>query len=137
MWPVSGERQRIWFGMRISLAERGETIIIQVAGFATHELAIHHAKHGHDFPGKTVFEYEQLAEQFLVKVKGPTTLECCRAKGDIVRYDTSTEEFGVLSAVGTIRTYFKPRPCRTAPPPCHGHPDNLEYFKSECRKKMP
>lgn len=102
--------------------------------FETRELARHHAKHAHHFPVNNATEYEHSAAHFLIKVKGPTIVECRRKEGDIVRYDTATEEFGVLSSLGIIRTYFKPVPCRAAPPPCHGHRDNLEYFKNECGK---
>jgi hypothetical protein len=52
----------------------------------------------------------------------------------------ATEEFGVLSAAGIIRTYFKPVPCVSLPvhvvkSNCHGEPTNVEYFRSECGRE--
>ena len=65
--------------------------------------------------------------------------ECRRKKGDVLRYDPTTEEFGVVSSAGIIRTYFKPIPCASLPPMirhnCHGLPSNIEYFKTECRNE--
>lgn len=103
------------------------------------ELAIHHAKHGADFMAATDTEYERLAEQFLLTPFRPGLIECKRKRGDIVRYDEITQEFAVLSAVGVIRTYFKPVPCASLPRGvpkvgCHGMRDNLQYFNTECSK---
>ena len=43
---------------------------------------------------------------FLGGVKWWWMLQCERPQGDLVRYDPSTDEFGVLGADGYIRTYF-------------------------------
>ena len=110
-----------------------------VPRFDPSELAIHHAKHGAQFPGLTATEYEELADKFLGNPLTPAMVECRRRKGDVLRYDTKTEEFGVLSVTGIIRTYFKPVPCETLPAAlrrnCHEHPTNLDYFHEECRKE--
>lgn len=42
--------------------------------------------------------------------------------GDKVRYDHTTNEFGILSSGDVIRTYFKPDPTD------HGFSTNLDYF---------
>jgi pyocin large subunit-like protein len=107
-----------------------------VASFEAGELARHYAKHGGLFPGKSVDDYENAAARFLESPHGPTTLECRRRKGDLVRFDLATDEFGVLSANGQIRTYFKPVPCASLPvgfkANCHGFSDNITYFRKEC-----
>lgn len=105
--------------------------------FDSKELPIHYAKHGGEFAALTHAEYERLANQFLTVPLRPGLMECTRKKGDIVRYDTASEEYGVLSAGGLIRTYFKPRPCASLPSGvpkigCHGFPDNIQYFRAMC-----
>jgi hypothetical protein len=103
------------------------------------ELAIHYARHRHDFQVATIADYERLADGFLAKPKSPQLLECTRRLGDFVRYDTITMEFAVRSANGVTRTYFKPRPCSSIPVGlprinCHGHATNEIYFAQECLK---
>jgi filamentous hemagglutinin len=44
-----------------------------------------------------------------------------------VRFDPATDEFGVLSAAGEVRTYFRPVPGVT-----HKQSTNLEYFNVSC-----
>jgi filamentous hemagglutinin len=39
-----------------------------------------------------------------------------------VRYNPTTEEFGVISANGSIRTYYRPDPA------VHGYSTHAEYF---------
>jgi filamentous hemagglutinin len=51
-----------------------------------------------------------------------------RSNGNIVRFDTSTNEYGVLAATGIIRTYYMPDPA------VHLQPTNLDYFHGECAK---
>ena len=110
-----------------------------VPRFDPSELAIHHAKHGAQFPGITATDYENLADRFLGRPPTASMLECRRKKGDMLRYDKTTEEFGVLSPAGIIRTYFKPVPCVSLPLPlrtnCHGHPTNVDYFREECKRE--
>ena len=64
-------------------------------------------------------------------------LQCERPQGDLVRYDPSTDEFGVLGADGYIRTYFVAVPCASMPSgtrDCHNEPTNLDYFRQECKR---
>lgn len=58
----------------------------------------------------------------LTSLKPEGVLEKVRSNGDIVRYNPSTDEFGVVSSGGSIRTYYKPGPT------VHGKDSNLEYF---------
>ena len=93
------------------------------------KLATHYAKHGAEFGGITQAEYALLADTFLGSPLNPVNqLECRRRSGDVVRLDLTTNEFGVLSKGGHIRTYFKPDPR------VHGHSSNIDYFHSECGK---
>ncbi len=97
------------------------------------ELAIHFAKHSGDFSSINALAYEQEAERFLLSPKRPSLLECSRIGGDVVRYDTATEEFAVLSNTGIIRSYYKPVPCVVRRVQfCHGEADNVQYFLKTC-----
>jgi hypothetical protein len=89
----------------------------------------------------TEVEYEQKASAFLLAPAATRGIrECIRKHGDLVRYDPSTDEFGVLSSLGVIRTYYIAVPCHTLAPPtpmldCHkGGLSNWDYFLSECKK---
>ena len=95
---------------------------------------IHFYKHRSDFSVLNEAEYELAAERFLLSPLRPSLLECNRSGGDLVRYDSATEEFAVLSDAGVIRTYFKPVPCVTRMVKfCHGEPDNVQYFLKACQ----
>lgn len=85
-----------------------------------------HCLRKREFPCATDFEYEALAEHFLGGPLGDNVLQCRRPQGDIVRYDTVTEEFGVFGRNGFIVTYFLARPAN------HGYPSNVCYMYVEC-----
>ena len=111
-------------------------------GFSDKKLRLRHwSDHGQDFATAiTVAQYEAMADRFLSQALCPTMIPCNRKHGDHVRYDQATGTFGVLSADGIIRTYFKPVPCAWIPPAfvnprwCHAHADNITYFRIECAK---
>ena len=88
----------------------------------------HFNRHGGDFGANTEDEYEQQASDFLNGRRNTTTLEKTRSNGDVVRYDPTTEEFGVGTPNGGVRTYYKPAP---GGPPGHNYPTNLDYFNSQ------
>jgi len=71
-------------------------------------------------------DYEMRALDFLTKPSSGSLHECTRRLGDVVRYDSSTDEFAIFSNDGFIRTYMKPT---TA---WHQLPSNLHYFQREC-----
>ena len=74
-------------------------------------------------------QYLKLADEFCGGPKSPgSVLECVRKSGDLVRYSTQTEEFGVVSSQGFIRTYFKPVSA------AHGFASNLDYFNYNCER---
>ena len=114
-------------------------------GFASaRQLNRHYALHGAEFGVSNAAQYELLADQFLGRPKPSHVQECRRKRGDVLRFDPSTQEYGVLGGNQVIRTYFKPVPCVDVPAAmrasvaqagrCHGHPDNLLYFQSECAR---
>lgn len=96
-----------------------------------------HITQRNEFPCPNSMEYEQMADDFLGR-PWPHPLdtgmwECYRRKpdgsrGDYIRYNDVTGEFGVLSARNVIRTYFIPDPAD------HGLASNLDYFRQECAK---
>ena len=108
------------------------------------QLNLHHAEHGADFGAKSASEYERLADEFLGSAKHPDVHECTRSRGDMIRFNPKTDEYGVLDGNGIIRTYFKPVPCASLPPAqrtamrqagrCHSQTTNLVYFQEECKK---
>ncbi|HEY3940443.1 MAG TPA: hypothetical protein VGL97_23650 [Bryobacteraceae bacterium] len=89
------------------------------------KLQSHFEDHGGDFGARTEAEYQQQASDFLTRIKPQGVLEKIRPNGDIVRYNPATEEFGVLSKSGAVRTYYKPDPA------IHGYPTNLDYFNAQ------
>ena len=88
------------------------------------KLQDHFDRHGADFGARTPAEYEAQAQAFLTGQKPAEVLEKVRPNGDIVRYNPTTDEFGVASP-STIRTYYKPDPA------VHGKPTNLDYFMTQ------
>jgi filamentous hemagglutinin len=89
------------------------------------KLQDHFQRHGGDFDAKTSTAYQQEADGFLTGSKPTGVLEKMRTNGGIVRYNPSTDEFGVVSKNGVIRTYCKPDPN------VHGYPTNLDYFNAQ------
>jgi len=108
------------------------------------QLNRHYTEHGADFGANSAAEYETLADMFLGGAKAPAIQECVRGKGDVVRFNPATDEYGVLDSNGTIRTYFKPVPCSSLSGAIrivmmqtgrgHRHASNLLYFQSECNR---
>lgn len=101
-------------------------------GFYPPLLTDHFDRHRGEFPGITTEEeYEALADTFLGDLTTQPGVEECirRTNRDFIRYNTITEEFGILAADQYIRTYFKPDPGK------HGLPTNHDYFLAECAKE--
>lgn len=108
--------------------------------FDPQELSDHFNKHGREFSASTDKDYEAMADQFSTMPRHVKMLECKRIQGDLVRYDTLTDEFVVVSRAGFIRTYFKAVPCSSLPPRaprlnCHNEIDNQTYFRKECARR--
>jgi pyocin large subunit-like protein len=75
----------------------------------------------------TEAEYERRADEFLIGNLREGAEECMRSNGDKVRFDARTDEFGVLSAEGFVKTYMIARPLPHAG-------TSRDYFKSNCRQ---
>lgn len=91
--------------------------------FATQDgLNEHFQKHGGACGAANVAVYGAMAKTFLTGPLAVGTLEKKRGNGDAIRYNPNTEEFGVISTAGVVRTYFIPNPA------VHGYPTNLDYF---------
>jgi hypothetical protein len=100
-------------------------------GFKDHaDLMVHYDGHVDEF-GMVAMgpsEYQDLADEFLGSPLQPGVLEHKRSGGDTVRFNPATNEFGVMSLSGFIRTYFKPDPAE------HGLASNKDYYIRECSK---
>ena len=106
-----------------------------VAKFNPSYLFDHFNKHASLLGLQSALEYEQMASDFLVNQKGRTVVECTRkSNGDLLRFDSTSEEFGVISGNGVIRTYYKLVYCGSLRhiKGCHKQPTHLAYFQREC-----
>jgi hypothetical protein len=99
----------------------GSTFVDQV------RLDDHFNRHGADFGATSSAQYQRMADDFLTGPRNSSTLEITRTNGDVVRYDPTTDAFGVVSSNGSIRTYYVPDPN------VHGYPTNLDYFNAQQR----
>lgn len=92
--------------------------------------ADHFKSHRDDFPtAASDLDYERMAKAFLTAALSATLLECVRSSnGDVIRFNTVTQEFAVMRADGVIKTFYK------ADPRWHGFGRNLRYFQVECSK---
>ena len=100
----------------------------------------HWGDHSSDFGATTVLEYERMADRFLSMSRDSQMLfECSRLRNRArVRYDQTTDTFGILDRDGTIQTFFKPVPCAMLSASlvgikkCHSFATNLEYAQDSC-----
>jgi hypothetical protein len=85
----------------------------------------HFGAHGADFPSASnALQYVDEAQTFL-RTPPSGTLTTIRTNGDIVRYNPTTNNFGVMDAASNPRTFFKPDPA------VHGYPTNMDYFNAQ------
>ncbi len=83
----------------------------------------HFAKHGSDYGALTPGEYEQQAIDFMSGGPDAYELQLRRPGGDYVRWNMVTDEFGVVTPRGVIRTYYG----------ISGRVDALAYFLRQYR----
>ncbi|HVB62629.1 MAG TPA: hypothetical protein VNE61_15665 [Ktedonobacteraceae bacterium] len=77
------------------------------SGFADDaKLTDHFNRHGSDFGATSKEIYQQQANDFLSGVPDDSAVQLTRTNGDVVRWDPSTGEFGVVSSTGGVRTYY-------------------------------
>lgn len=100
--------------------------------FRPGELSIHYQKHGPEFGPISRQGYLHHARAFLNRStksawiqEGYRSIAWGSSSGDRVRFDITTQEFGIVTTRGYIRTYFVPDPT------LHGYPSNLDYFLSQ------
>lgn len=88
----------------------------------------HWDKHHGDFepPPLAEADYETRAQAFMTGPAQATMLECTRATGRKSRFDTVSNEYGVVGADGCTITYFKPDPVK------HKLASNEDYFRANC-----
>jgi hypothetical protein len=114
---------RLIFGFQIDPLRA----IISAVFFRTlGDYSIHCLKHRIEVGALDCPDYELRALDFLTKPPFPSLRECTRLKGDVVRYDSLTDEFAVFSFDGFIRTYMRVNVS------VHGLPTNMDYFRREC-----
>ena len=90
----------------------------------------HFLNHKDEFqpPFKSSDEYEAKAIEFLTRQPWDTMLECVRRNGDVIRFDTRTDEFAICDRDGHLKTYYKPDTY------WHRQESNLAYFRGQCAK---
>ncbi len=100
--------------------------------FRPGKLRGHYFDHALDFGPISQKEYLQKARSFLNKTADGIILQEGRrglgwgwSTGDRIRFDVITQEFGIATRDGYIRTYYIPEPTS------HGYPTNLDYFLSQ------
>lgn len=72
-------------------------------------LTLHFYKHGPEFQAASSADYERKAEAFLLSPLPPGVLECVQSRGIYIRYNPTTDEYGVLARDRvTILTYNRP-----------------------------
>ncbi|MER6684966.1 polymorphic toxin-type HINT domain-containing protein [Streptomyces olivaceoviridis] len=85
----------------------------------------HWKKHKGDYPHlQNAKQYVEEAQRFM-RSQDPWIQTKVRANGDIVRYNRVTEDFGIMTPDGSIRTYYKPDPR------VHGYATNQDYFNAQ------
>lgn len=100
--------------------------------FRRGELAVHYKKHGFEFGPVSRKGYLRRARNFLKQeADGYWVQQNMRGNawgafaGDWVRFDITSEEFGIISSLGYIRTYYIPDQT------IHAYPTNYDYFLAQ------
>ncbi|MEG0775797.1 RHS repeat-associated core domain-containing protein [Clostridium sp.] len=88
------------------------------------KLSSHFTDHRADFGYKTADEYLEGARNFVMKKPTSTTQSFVSKEGTYFRYDTKTNEFGMVNQYGGISTYFKPT-------------DGMKYWQEQIAKYKP
>ena len=77
--------------------------------FASEELLeSHYSKHAKEFGNISKQQYLGLANSLAAREPSEQVAQLVRSDGSISKYSFATNEFLVINADGTIRTYFKP-----------------------------
>lgn len=71
-------------------------------------------------------DYEAKAAQFLDSTGSVNCRQCKNREGDLIKFDSRTNEFASLASDEYIRTYYIPDPYE------HMAPTNSRYFQRQC-----
>ncbi|UNI72489.1 MAG: minor capsid protein [Chaetfec virus UA24_244] len=108
----------------LTLAVTSDIIDKIRVGFETPELLVrHYEKHQEEFGGISEKEYLERANRFIQEPQSEDVEQLTRGDGSTSKYKLSTNEFIVLNADGTIRTYFLPK-------------DKEEYWRYEHKRNQ-
>ncbi|MFJ9026544.1 hypothetical protein ACIRPU_42365 [Streptomyces sp. NPDC102259] len=85
----------------------------------------HWDKHKSEFPHINSQQgYVDAAQRFM-RSQDPWIQTKTRSNGDMVRFNRVTDEFGIMTNAGEMRTYYKPDPSK------HGYASNQDYFDAQ------
>jgi RHS repeat-associated protein len=87
-------------------------------------LSKHFGDHGGDFGYKNETQYLRGARNFVSKSPTSTTQSFTSNEGTYFRYDSATNEFGIINQYGGISTYFKPT-------------EGINYWKNQVAQYAP
>jgi hypothetical protein len=114
---------------------------VAIRFFSDADLLDHFSKHHIECGAATKEIYFEMAKALLEidLLENPHIIECTRTNNDVLRLNCITNEFAVVSVSGIVKTYYIPQPRAAAPAgtsrrKTHSHPNNIDYFWSECRK---
>lgn len=97
-----GDSKTQYEGQKYGGERKPENDFVNKKGNST--LDKHANKHGYESPD----DYLNDARNFLEKDPTSTTQSFVSKDGTYFRYDTNTNEFGIINQYGGISTYFKP-----------------------------
>jgi pyocin large subunit-like protein len=82
----------------------------------------HFDRHGEGFASEAI--YKEAAVRFLEQPPTPTTQTFTSDEGTYFRYDTATNEFGIINKYGGVSTYYEP-------------PRNIDYWVDQITRYAP
>lgn len=86
----------------------------------------HFQDHGHEFGYASVDEYLAACRELFDAPLSPTIHQGVRPKGNVVRYDSVRDQFGVMHRDGYFITMYRPNP--------HHGMTKRDYFEYQCRR---
>lgn len=102
----------------------------------------HWNKHSKGVKAKTPQQYQNMARKFMTGKPPKGVVQAQRRNGDIVRYNPANGHYGVVTASGRIKTYFKFTPTgqdvqRRRGNPIqqkHGFKNGMDFFKDRAAR---
>ena len=85
----------------------GVLAVPKTNGFPNRASRIQHFHdHNKDFGARNASHYEAMADMFLAGHSPPTAIDCTRPQGDYLRFDRTSDYFGVLTNQSIILSFF-------------------------------